>query len=382
MLVLLGDPLKIKELVLLRKQKYNYKSTSIIKRITNTKITHFIGGGGEEEEQKLKDDDAANNDNEIERHDSIAEFSSKKIDSKDLEAQAILDIGTLTAKIDAMLSNPKNWIVYNIKKDDNFDDISSVEFKMLDVSEYCKSIFDRCYKTLIMSATILNPTAYCRTVGLNYEDVKVIQVPSSFPVQNRPIHSLNIAYLNLNNLQLPEIKSRITKTIDDIMTIHRNHKGIIHTTSYEQLNFIKENISENNAKRLVETNPNIERDEVIAHHVISNSYNNNNNNSPTVLISPSLYTGIDLKDDLSRFQIIVKVPYPNLNDKWIAAKMQKDKEWYYWQTALRLVQAYGRSVRSKEDWAKTYILDSAFTCFIKKNGNILPDWFKQAVKLS
>jgi hypothetical protein len=27
----------------------------------------------------------------------------------------------------------------------------------------------------------------------------------------------------------------------------------------------------------------------------------------------------------------------------------------------------GRSVRSKDDWAKTYILDSAFGCFVKKN---------------
>jgi Rad3-related DNA helicase len=209
------------------------------------------------------------------------------------------------------------WIVYHIKKDDNFDDVSSVEFKMLDVSEYCKSVFDKYYKTLIMSATILNHNTFCRSVGLNHDDVKFIK--------------------------LQQVKSNIVKTIDKIMTLHGQDKGIIHTTSYEQLNFIKENISENNAQRLVETNPNIERDEVIAHHVMSNSYNNNNNNkSPTVLIWPSLYTGIDLKDDLSRFQIIIKV-------KWIAAKMEKDKEWYYWQRALRLVQAYGRSIRSKQD---------------------------------
>jgi ATP-dependent DNA helicase DinG len=45
-----------------------------------------------------------------------------------------------------------------------------------------------------------------------------------------------------------------------------------------------------------------------------------------------------------------------------------------------LVQASGRSIRSKEDWAKTYILDSAFGYFVNKNRNILPDWFIQAVK--
>jgi DNA polymerase III alpha subunit len=32
--------------------------------------------------------------------------------------------------------------------------------------------------------------------------------------------------------------------IDDLMTLHQNHKGIIHTTPYKQLNFIRENISD------------------------------------------------------------------------------------------------------------------------------------------
>ena len=45
-----------------------------------------------------------------------------------------------------------------------------------------------------------------------------------------------------------------------------------------------------------------------------------------MLISPSLHTGLDLKDERSRFQIIVKVPYPNRNDKWIEAKRMRDRK--------------------------------------------------------
>ena len=161
---------------------------------------------------------------------------------------------------------------------------------------------------------------------------------------------------------------------DKLMTLHGNHKGIIHTTTYEQINFIKQNISETNKRRLLETHPEIQRDEVIAKHI--------NSTEPTVLISPSLYMGLDLKDDLSRFQIITKVPYPDLGDRWISEKRKKNGQWYIWQTALRLVQGYGRSVRSKEDWAKTYVLDSAFLPFVRKNRNILPDWFIQAIQPS
>jgi Helicase C-terminal domain len=74
------------------------------------------------------------------------------------------------------------------------------------------------------------------------------------------------------------------------------------------------------------------------------------------------------------------VPYPDLGDRWINQKGKKNGQWCIWQTALRLVQAYGRSVRSKEDYAVTYVLDSGFENFVKKNKNILPDWFTQAVQ--
>jgi ATP-dependent DNA helicase DinG len=77
------------------------------------------------------------------------------------------------------------------------------------------------------------------------------------------------------------------------MTIRRKDKGIIHTTSYEQLNFIKENIPQDNARRLLVTDPEIQRDEVIQEHI--------NSVKTTVLISPSLHTGLDLKGELSRF---------------------------------------------------------------------------------
>jgi ATP-dependent DNA helicase DinG len=302
-------------------------------------------------------------------------LTNKIVDRQDLSDEAKLqaehDRDMITFRIDTMLSNVNNWIVYDIKYDEH-EEVERIEFKPLDISGYCKAVFDRCSKTLVMSATILNHDIYCKSIGLNPADVKFIRVSSDFPIENRPIYPLNIAHLNYDNLQRQEIRSNIVKAIDKIMNLHENDKGIIHTTSYKQLNFIKQNISYQNAQRLVETNSFVERDEVIARHTMTKL-------EPTVLISPSLYTGLDLKDDLSRFQIIVKVPFPDLTDKWICTKMKKGKQWYYWQTALRLVQSYGRSIRSKDDWAKTYVLDSSFGNFLKKNRNMFPDWFTFAI---
>jgi Rad3-related DNA helicase len=44
-----------------------------------------------------------------------------------------------------------------------------------------------------------------------------------------------------------------------------------------------------------------------------------------------------------------------------------------------LVQATGRSVRSRNDYAITYVLDSDFERFIVKNTNCLPRWWLDAI---
>ena len=367
MLSLIGNTPLIELLALQRKLRHN-QHEGAVKGERGSKLTPE----SKKKRMMISASDLYESDEAIAQQyqEGISKISSANI-SEELAADAIRDTERLTTTINSILSNPRNWIVSDIKKE-NYE-VVKIELKPLDISPYCRPVFEKCSKVLIMSATILNPKAFCRSVGLIPDnEVKFIQVKSDFPIENRPIYPLNIAYLNFNNLQLSEVKSNISKAIDNIMTIHRKDKGIIHTTSYEQLNFIKENIPQDNARRLLVTDPEIQRDEVIQEHI--------NSVKPTVLISPSLHTGLDLKGELSRFQIITKVPYPNKGDRWINAKRHVDEDWYYWQTALKLAQAYGRSIRSKEDWAKTYILDSAFGYFLNKNRNVLPKWFIQAIR--
>jgi|SRR5215831_7816904 len=61
-------------------------------------------------------------------------------------------------------------------------------------------------------------------------------------------------------------------------------------------------------------------------------------------ILSELWRSNNIMDHLSRFQVITKVPYPSLGDSWIDEKRKRSEQWYSWQTGLRLVQAYGRSV--------------------------------------
>jgi ATP-dependent DNA helicase DinG len=188
-------------------------------------------------------------------------------------------------------------------------------------------------------------------------------------VKNRRIYMKNTAWLSAKTMS--ESLPKIADAVDEIMLKHNNEKGIIHTTSYAQLQFIKDHIKKENQDRLIETGTRMDRTEVLERHYSSKK--------PTVLISPSLHLGVDLKDDLSRFQIVVKVPYPDLTDKKIAKMKERDQKWYTWNTVLRLVQAYGRSVRSKDDYATTYVLDSSISYLLKNAQDIVPKWFTEAI---
>jgi len=100
----------------------------------------------------------------------------------------------------------------------------------------------------------------------------------------------------------------------------------------------------------------------------------------SVLVAPAMHEGLDLIDDLSRFQIVCKVPFPNqFEDKQLAERMKMDPKYYEWLTALKLVQSIGRSIRSEDDWAETYIIDQSFQWWYRKNRKILPTWFREAV---
>ncbi|HXG07119.1 MAG TPA: helicase C-terminal domain-containing protein, partial [Nitrososphaera sp.] len=304
----------------------------------------------------------------------IIERSNLKVTTEPYTEKNLIDAlereVVLGAIIEDMRANKDNWIVSGLKRDQSSNQLTKVTLTPLDVSSYFGSILDKGSVALFMSATILSKDYLCKTAGLETDKVKFIRIEESdFPVENRKICMENVAWLSAKTMN--ESMPKIIEAVDEIMSRHKADKGIIHTTSYFQLQQIKENISKENADRLVETGSNLDRSEVLERHFTSKK--------PTVLISPSLHLGLDLKDDLSRFQIIVKVPYPDLTDKKIAAKKERDPRWYTWQTVLRLVQAYGRSIRSKDDYATTYILDSSISYLLKSSRDLIPKWFTEAI---
>ena len=202
-------------------------------------------------------------------------------------------------------------------------------------------------KVFFMSATILDIDGFCKEIGIKREEVYVIKVDSPFDTKRSPIVYYPTGSMKYSNIDatMPNIVNNVKYILDN----HKNDKGIIHTGSYAVAKQIYELVGD---KRLIIKDDNESNEDLLKRHIKSKS--------PTVLLSPSLTTGADLKDDLSRFQIIVKLPWLSLADKRVEKKMKVEGNWYVQNMFINFIQACGRSTRSEKDWSVTYVLDSSF----------------------
>jgi len=101
-----------------------------------------------------------------------------------------------------------------------------------------------------------------------------------------------------------------------------------------------------------------------------------------VFLSVRMNEGLDLKGELCRTQILAKVPWPDLGDPWVQARNARMGEaWMARDVARSITQAYGRAVRSEDDWADFIILDEGFHAFYGRNKDLFPAWFREAVGL-
>ena len=232
-------------------------------------------------------------------------------------------------------------------------------------------LFKMGHRLLFLSATILDGQAFVRGLGLDPGQGGIKRVPSDFPLENRLIHAYPVGSMSYRNREANTPKA--CRFITRILDRHLEDKGIIHANSYALQKAILEALSATpHASRLIyHDNQPGSREAAIAKHLSSPE--------PTVLLSPSMTEGLDLAEDLSRFQICAKVPYPSLADPFVKARMNHDPAWMTWQTALTLVQATGRSIRSREDRAVTYITDADFQNFMVRAESILPSWWRDAI---
>lgn len=268
---------------------------------------------------------------------------------------------------------PTNWIVEcelikkTNKKETNTD--SYIEFTAQPVWAYPyleKYVWSKYDHVVLMSGTILDKTMFAQMNGYNADDSEYIKMESPFPIENRPIYYFS--KVGKQTYKTKEITwGKQQEVLKKILKKHKNDKGIIHTMNYEIQGWVGNVFNENR----ILTHGSDNRNEVLQFHY--------NSPEPTVLVSPSMGVGVDLFDGFSRHQTMLKMPYPNLGSKKIKKRMDTNPNWFSWKTCVDFIQSYGRSIRSFDDHAKTYVLDGCFGDLLKWSGHYMPNWVKNAV---
>jgi Rad3-related DNA helicase len=281
----------------------------------------------------------------------------------------VTDLKQYQLKIEVFLKeykeNPNNWVLESNWNEKTKQKELSLEpiwaYDYLD-----KYVFSQYDMVFLMSGTILDKNLFCQLNGLDVTKAVYYSIASPFPLRNRPIYYMPIGKMSFKSKE--DTFKRYIPYIKKLLDKYKNKKGIIHTNSFELAKWIEDSIKD---PRLV-FHDSSNKDEVLRMHMETEE--------PTVIVSPSMDTGVSFDNDSARFQIIAKVPYPSLASQKNKMRQNNNPDWYSWKTVSGLIQMSGRPVRSDKDYADTIIIDGGFGDVIKHSSQFLPDWIQEAIK--
>ena len=263
----------------------------------------------------------------------------------------------------------REWIV-------RYPDHAAAELALvpLTVGSMAHELMAECAEITVLSSAYLGHRAVlAECFGLEESDVRVFTTGSPFSLEQRPIVYRPVGAFS--HATRARLEPALFAEVATILAAHPTDKGLIHVASYEAGRRLVHELgvrAPRESRRLLWVDSADGKTGALQLHRASAL--------PTVLVSPSLREGVDLPDDFLRFQVLTKLPYPDLGDPWTAARRERDPRWYAIETAKGLLQAYGRSCRHAEDHGVTYVLDAQFARFLQHYRVLLPEWFLDAAE--
>ncbi|WP_298501351.1 helicase C-terminal domain-containing protein [uncultured Methanobrevibacter sp.] len=244
----------------------------------------------------------------------------------------------------------------------------NAEFKPYSVMDDTQKLLAMGDICIFLTGTLGSKDKFCEWNNINPEETYYIYEKSPFDVTKRPIYPDFVGRMSGFRRGVPNWKNkRAIKKIKEILEKHSDEKGVIHTSSNEQAFWLIENLKgypltfvggENRNQILKDFSKSKKRE---------------------ILIGASIKDGVDFKGDLCRFQIVFKIPYPQLNEQ-VKYRRDLDPKWFFYQTVMALMQAYGRGIRDVDDWCVMYIIDSSFKQLFDYNRGFFNEYFIEAVQ--
>lgn len=278
------------------------------------------------------------------------------------------ELSTLSTLLDYADIYGEEFIVKDLDLHDSSDPKMIFRFAKED-NMVMKSLFDKTFSAVLLSATVGDIESFKENIGLtNDENVIFERLNSSFDFSKSPIYFINKYKMSFSEKEysIPKIQEFIYR----ICKKHSNQRGIIQTASYSLSKQIVDNAPMDLKFRFIIYDSAKSKEEALRLFKL---------HEDSIIIGPTLNEGIDLPGDLCRFIIISKVPYPNLTDGLVNAKMKLFPKWYTAATSNKIIQGIGRGNRYEDDWCQTYILDACFKDLYNKTWTQWPDYLRKRI---
>jgi Rad3-related DNA helicase len=335
--------------------------------------------------------------------DSVAILSDEQLRDKE-------KLENFESKVNNFISDieDNDWVA-QIKKQvkKNSDNVEKVVFKPVEIGRFLDSLLWSRGEKIVLSSATIPGGGWLDEINLGGKDTKKIPVPSTFPVENRPI-IMNQSVGKMTKSERQENAPKIAAKIKELSEYHEGEKGFVHCRSYNIMRMIKKGFTkaEGTNSRWVSRNV-MEQDKFNREESLEKWIDSDKQ----VFLSVAMDEGIDLEGEKAEWQVLAKTLYKHLGDKRVryrvmvrhqcddcgnvdefwgnkspykcpecgSSRYGGEWDWYNRHAAIQLQQAYGRGVRSKEDEAAFYILDDSAVDLIKRNAELFNQWFLEAI---
>ena len=228
------------------------------------------------------------------------------------------------------------------------------------------------FQNLIMNTEVVVLASGTPATALLVPEYSTVLAPHPIPVERRMNYFLPVGKMNLQNRD-----DTMEKMGPIIADLHKKHgrSTIVHIHSYPLATRLG-NIIYDEGVRCQWVDPKDREGSIKTWMETEN----------TCLMAVACSEGLDLHGPKYPLGIIAKIPYGFRGSDWVLAREARDKplsndqRFEEVRIATEIQQASGRCCRGPEDFSSTYILDSSFESFYRRNYNLFQPWWRESLR--
>lgn len=250
--------------------------------------------------------------------------------------------------------------------------ISEWEFfaKPLTARFHFPRYFQGDHRLVLMSATIGNPDAFGKELGLTDYVFRV--VPSVWEAHTRPVHQLDVPRMGQKSGE-KEYAKQAEAIARAVRAVDPSWSGLIHVNSMKEADNLAQRLARLGLQERIYVQPRIATDKAVE------AWRTQRRRKPNALmVTWAMWEGYNGLDE--KINIVAKVPYPYLGEPYEQARMRFSGEFFIQRAATKLEQALGRTRRGNPEDYDTPDKVNGLVAVADGSVNHVKSYLSQAVR--